>query len=81
MDIMDYLFGTLFMMIVVLATCLYTGWFMKTSQLVDEIEIGTPGFKTGSILGIAPYRIWVYTIRFVCPVIIILVVLSVLGII
>ncbi|HRG80223.1 MAG TPA: sodium-dependent transporter [Cyclobacteriaceae bacterium] len=81
MDIMDYVFGTLFMMIVVLATCLYTGWFMKTSQLVDEIEIGTPGFKTGSILGIAPYRIWVYTIRFVCPVIIILVVLSVLGII
>ena len=81
MDIMDYVFGTLFMMIVVLATCLYTGWFMKTSQLVDEIEIGTPGFKTGKILGIAPYRIWVYTIRFVCPVIIILVVLSVLGII
>lgn len=81
MDIMDYVFGTLFMMIVVLATCLYTGWFMKTSQLVDEIEIGTPGFKTGSILGIAPYRIWVYTIRFVCPVIIILVVLSVLRII
>lgn len=81
MDIMDYVFGTLFMMIVVLATCLYTGWFMKTSQLVDEIEIGSPGFKTGKILGISPYLVWVYTIRFVCPIIIILVVLSVLGII
>ncbi|MEQ1586472.1 MAG: sodium-dependent transporter [Cyclobacteriaceae bacterium] len=81
MDIMDYLFGTLFMLIVVLATCLYTGWFMKINKLVDEIEIGTPGFKTGKILGIAPYRIWVNTIRFVCPVIIILVVLSVLEII
>jgi neurotransmitter:Na+ symporter, NSS family len=81
MDIMDYLFGTLFMMLVVLATCLYTGWFMKTNQLVDEIEQGAPGFKAGKILGLAPYRVWVFTIRYVCPVIIVLVVLSVLGII
>lgn len=81
MDIMDYLFGTLFMMVVVLATCLYSGWLMKTNQLVDEIEHGSPGFKNGSILGIAPYRVWVFTIRYVCPVIIVLVVLSVLGII
>ncbi len=81
MDIMDYVFGTLFMMLVVLGTCIYTGWFMKINQLVDEIDMGTPGFKTGSMLGIAPYKIWVTAIRFVCPVIIILVVLSVLGII
>lgn len=81
MDIMDYLFGTLFMLIVVLGTCIYTGWFMKINKLIDEIELGTPGFKTGSILGIAPYKIWVGLVRFVCPVIIILVVLSVMGII
>ncbi|MBX2965740.1 MAG: sodium-dependent transporter [Cyclobacteriaceae bacterium] len=81
MDIMDYLFGTLFMMVVVLATCLYTGWFMQTNRLVDEIANGAPGFKDGKILGIAPYRVWLFTIRFVCPIIIVLVVLSVLGII
>ncbi|MBL7870566.1 MAG: sodium-dependent transporter [Cyclobacteriaceae bacterium] len=81
MDIMDFLFGTLFMLFVVLATCLYTGWFMKIGKLAEEIEIGSPGFKSGKIVGIAPYQIWVYTIRFVCPIIIALVVLSVLGII
>lgn len=81
MDIMDFLFGTLFMLIVVLATCLYTGWFMKISKLTEEIEIGTPGFMTGKIVGIPPFQIWIYLIRFVCPVIIVLVLLSVLGII
>jgi NSS family neurotransmitter:Na+ symporter len=81
MDIMDYVFGTLFMMIVVLATCLYTGWFIKTQRLVDEIAQGTPGFTDGRVLGVVPARIWLFTIRFVCPVIIVLVVLSVLGVI
>jgi NSS family neurotransmitter:Na+ symporter len=81
MDIMDYLFGTLFMMVVVLATCLYTGWFMKTSKLVDEIEFGAEGFKSNKIMGVVPARLWVFTIRYICPVIIVLVVLSVLGII
>lgn len=81
MDIMDYLFGTLFMMVVVLATCVYSGWLMNTYKLVDEIEQGAPGFKSGRILGMVPYKLWVFAIRYVCPVIIVLVVLSVLGII
>jgi neurotransmitter:Na+ symporter, NSS family len=81
MDIMDYLFGTLFMMVVVLATCLYTGWMMKTSKLVDEIEHGAPGFISSRFLGVAPYKLWLFTLRFVCPLIIVLVVLSVLGLI
>ena len=79
MDIMDYLFGTLFMMVVVLATAVYTGWFMKTSTIVDEIEKGAPGFKSSRILGMAPFKIWVFTIRFVCPIIIGLVILNMFG--
>jgi NSS family neurotransmitter:Na+ symporter len=81
MDIMDYMFGTLFMMVVVLATCLYTGWMMKTSELVDEIKQGAPGFISSRFLGVAPYKLWLFTLRFVCPLIIVLVVLSVLGLI
>ncbi|MFZ5970856.1 MAG: sodium-dependent transporter [Bacteroidota bacterium] len=80
-DIMDYLFGTLFMMVVVLATCLYSGWVMKTQKLVDEIHHGFPAFKSGSLLGLAPYKVWVFMIRYVSPVVIVLVVLSVLGLI
>jgi neurotransmitter:Na+ symporter, NSS family len=80
MDIFDYLFGSLLMMLVVLSTCLYTGWFFKTELLVDEIEKGMPSFKTGSILGIAPYKLWLFMVRFVCPIIIGLVILNMFGV-
>ncbi|MBI3218499.1 MAG: sodium-dependent transporter [Bacteroidetes bacterium] len=80
MDIFDYLFGSLFMMLVVLSTCLYTGWFFKTDLLVDEIEQGMPSFKTGSILGIAPYKLWLFMVRFVCPIIIGMVILNMFGV-
>jgi NSS family neurotransmitter:Na+ symporter len=80
MDIFDYLFGSLFMMLVVLSTCVFTGWFMKTDLLVEEIAHGMPSFKTGSVVGIAPYKIWLFMIRFVCPVIIGLVILNMFGV-
>jgi NSS family neurotransmitter:Na+ symporter len=80
MDILDYLFGSLFMMLVVLSTCLFTGWFMKTELLADEIEQGMPYFKTGRILGIAPYKIWLFMVRFICPIIIGLVILNMIGV-
>jgi NSS family neurotransmitter:Na+ symporter len=80
MDIMDYLFGTLFMMVVVLSTAIYSGWIMKTQSLVDEIEQGAPGFKSSLILGAAPYKVWMFTIRFVCPVIIGMVILNLFGV-
>jgi NSS family neurotransmitter:Na+ symporter len=80
MDIFDYGFGSLMMMLVVLSTCIFTGWFMNTNDLVAEIEQGIPSFKTGSILGIAPYKIWLVMIRFVCPIIIGLVILNMFGV-
>jgi NSS family neurotransmitter:Na+ symporter len=80
MDIFDYLFGSLLMMVVVMSTCLFTGWFIKTELLVDEIEQGMPSFKTGSILGIAPYKIWLFMVRFICPIIIGLVILNMFGV-
>ena len=80
MDIFDYMFGSLLMMLVVLSTCVYTGWFIKTEALVDEIEQGAPGFKSSRILGLAPYQIWVFMIRFVCPIIIGLVILNLFGV-
>ncbi len=80
MDIFDYLFGSLFMMLVVLSTCIYTGWFIKIEVLVDEIEQGMPSFKTGKILGVPIYKIWMFMVRFVCPVIIGLVILNMVGV-
>jgi NSS family neurotransmitter:Na+ symporter len=76
MNIMDYVFGTLLMMVVVLATCVYTGWFMKTDLLVREIEQGAPGFRQPRRLGISAAAVWKFAIRFLCPVIILLIVLN-----
>jgi NSS family neurotransmitter:Na+ symporter len=80
MDIFDYLFGSLFMMLVVLSTCIYTGWFIKTEVLADEIELGMPAFKTTKIMGIPLYKIWMFMVRFVCPVIIGLVIMNMVGV-
>ena len=75
LDIMDHIFGTVCMLIVVLVTCLYSGWVYQTNKIIDEINEGSPYFKTTALAGI-----WKFFVRFVCPVIIILVVLSVTGI-
>lgn len=80
MDIFDYLFGSLLMMMVVLSTCVFTGWFMNTELLADEIEQGMPAFKSGKFLGVAPYKIWMFMVRFVCPIIIGLVILNMFGV-
>jgi len=80
MDIFDYAFGSLLMMLVVLSTCVYTGWFIKTEILVQEIAQGMPSFTSGKILGIAPYKIWLFMIRFVCPIIIGIVILNMFGV-
>lgn len=76
LNIMDHLFGTVSMLIVVLTTCLYTGWVIDTNKVIDEIQEGSPYFKT-TILASA----WKFFVRFVCPVIILLVVLNVIGVI
>lgn len=80
MDVFDYLFGSLLMMLVVMSTCLFTGWFINTNLLVEEIEQGFPKFRTGRFLGIAPYKLWLFAVRFICPIIIGIVILNMVGV-
>ncbi|MEJ0056723.1 MAG: sodium-dependent transporter [Bacteroidota bacterium] len=79
LNIMDFVFGTVVMLIVVLTTCLYAGWVYDTSKIVDELDSGSPYFKAGSVLGVSPAKLWVFFIRFICPIIIGFVVLNVVG--
>ena len=81
LDIMDSLFGGLFIVIVALMTCVYTGWIMDINKLVKEISSGTPGFEKPFIGKLTPAAFWVFFIRFVCPLVIGLVLLSTVGII
>ncbi|MBL7865853.1 MAG: sodium-dependent transporter [Cyclobacteriaceae bacterium] len=75
LNIMDHVFGTVSMLIVVLTTCLYSGWVMDTNKVIDEINEGSPYFKTTMLAGL-----WKFFVRFVCPVIILLVVMNVVGV-
>lgn len=75
LHIMDHVFGTVSMLIVVLTTCLYTGWVINTNKVIDEINEGAPYFKTTMLA-----NAWKFFIRFVCPIIITLVVLNVVGV-
>lgn len=74
-SIMDHVFGTVSMLIVVLTTCLYSGWVIDTNKVIDEIGSGAPYFKS-TILAVG----WKFFVRFVCPIIILLVVLNVVGV-
>lgn len=76
MDIMDFLWGTLFIMIVALFVCLYIGWIIKPARIIAEINEGSPYFTTTKIAGVTPAQIWSFFIRFVCPLVIVIVILN-----
>jgi NSS family neurotransmitter:Na+ symporter len=80
LDIMDAIFGELFIVIVAFMTSLYTGWVIDTRKLADEISTGAPVFSQ-KIAGVSPAMLWVFFIKYVCPVVIGLVLLSTIGII
>jgi len=73
MDVMDFLFGTIIMLFVVLMTLLYTGWGMDTRKVVNEITHGSPGFTRPVVFGMGADRLWVFMVRFICPAVILLV--------
>ena len=69
LDIMDNVFGTILVIVVSLLCSVYVGWIWKTSKAVDELQEGAPGFT-----GLA-VRIWTGIIRFVAPIVIVIVLL------
>ena len=81
LNILDFIFGTVAIVLFALLACLFTGWATNIREYVDEIEQGAPSFKQRIIFGLSPAQIWVFFIRIVCPVVISLVLLKqVLGI-
>ncbi len=76
MDILDYFFGTFFIVVVALSTCIYVAWKMPIEHIVGELDKGSPEFRAGSLAS----RIFVFFIRFVCPVVILAVLLNMMGV-
>jgi neurotransmitter:Na+ symporter, NSS family len=73
-DIMDFTFGTVAVVIICLMLSLYTGWAKKIADFADEIATGSPGF-TGGVR-----KTWIFFIKWVCPIVIALVLLDLLGV-
>ncbi|WP_192346488.1 sodium-dependent transporter [Algoriphagus sp. Y33] len=72
--IMDFVFGTFAVIVICLMLALYTGWASKISDYADELASGAPGFK-------GPFRGgWMFFIKYVCPIVIILLILNMLGV-
>lgn len=78
--IMDYYFGSLFIVIVALATSVYVGWVMKIADIKTEIDDGSTLFSKPLAGNISFATIWKFFIRYVCPVVIALVFLDMIGI-
>ncbi len=72
-DIMDFVFGTFAVIVICLMLALYTGWAQKISDFADELAQGSPGFKGNFRAG------WIFFIKWVCPVVIILLILNMMG--
>jgi NSS family neurotransmitter:Na+ symporter len=71
---MDFTFGTVAVVVICLMLSLYTGWAKKIGDFADEIAQGSPGFKG------AARKTWIFFIKWVCPVVIALVLLDLLGV-
>jgi NSS family neurotransmitter:Na+ symporter len=74
--IIDYWFGTFFIVIVALVTCVYVAWKIPTPKFVGEISEGAPGWHEGS----TAMKIFIVFIKFVCPIVIGLVLLNMMGV-
>ncbi|GAB3235800.1 sodium-dependent transporter [Algoriphagus aestuariicola] len=72
--IMDFIFGTFAVILICLMLALYTGWASKISVFADELALGSPGFKGAFRTG------WIFFIKWVCPIVIGLVILDLMGV-
>ncbi|MFZ1805950.1 MAG: sodium-dependent transporter [Cyclobacteriaceae bacterium] len=76
MDIMDFIWGSFFIIIVSLFVCLYVGWIIGPAKIIAELSEGTPSFSTAKFAGVTAAQVWSFFIRFVCPLVIIVVILN-----
>ena len=77
---MDQVFGTLALIVISLMLSIYVGWVWKPESAVKEIEEGCPWFSKPLVGGIAPSQVWSFFIKYICPIVISLVLLNTLGI-
>ncbi|MBX2954595.1 MAG: sodium-dependent transporter [Cyclobacteriaceae bacterium] len=76
LSILDYYFGTFFIIVVAFTTCIYAGWKMNIKDLVTELGEGSATFRKT----IWAQQAYIFFIRFVCPLLILAVLLNMMGV-
>lgn len=79
LDIMDQVFGTLCLILISLSLSIYVGWVWKTEPAIKEISEGCPWFDQPLLAGVSPDQVWAFFIKYICPVVISLVLVNALG--
>jgi NSS family neurotransmitter:Na+ symporter len=72
LDVLDYISNNILMPIVAIGTCLLIGWAAGPKTIIDEVT------KNGSRFG--RRRLYIVMIRFIAPVLLIILFLNALGI-
>lgn len=81
-DMMDWFFGTFAVTMLCFLLSLFSGWFFKTDKLVEELNYGSVSFneKAAWLFGLKPAHLWVFLLKYVCPIIIGMVLLDLFGV-
>ncbi len=66
LDFMDFVFGSLVIILIALLLALFTGWRGKAREIIDEISRGAPWFRG------LPSSLWLFVVRFIAPIAILL---------
>ena len=75
--IVDYWFGTFFIVVVALVTCVYVAWKLPISTIVNEMAEGSEGtFEADSWKS----KTFVFFIRYIGPIVITAVLLNMMGV-
>lgn len=70
LDILDYIFGTVSVVVISLLLSVFSSWAVKSVKVVDELEQGAPFFKKKMLFGLSPANVFVFFIKYICPVVI-----------
>ena len=73
LDVLDYISNYVLMPVVSIATCVFIGWILKPKTIIDEVTHG--GFKFGR------EKLYVIMVKFITPVLLLLLLLQALGVI
>lgn len=72
LDIMDYISNNALMPLVAIGTCILIGWIVKPKTIIDEVE------KSGNRMG--RKQLYIIMIRFIAPILLLILLLKSLGI-